>query len=282
MGATRGSTAPGVVYTANTAPSGWTWNVPPDALLSLLLTILLFSTARRGNGWTGVHELAEPYACRAAERPQARRIRRSEGVTCRSCSRPFVFATRRTVRRAHDGRRDRRRTIVRRRRSDPSSSCVDSRSCAGHTAVGATRRDVVATRAAVLARRPPIADGELGRLRGARRRAVAVRAVDIRLARGASLTLESHDRTRRFGSRRDGHPAHVSRMSGRGRTGSSFCSIFRGPGLAASDANQTLDSCRATGGSLEATCCARHGAGRAAVGHDAPESTLERSAASAR
>jgi eukaryotic-like serine/threonine-protein kinase len=41
MGATRGSTVPGVVYTA----------------LSLLLTILLFSTARRRNGWTGVHEL---------------------------------------------------------------------------------------------------------------------------------------------------------------------------------------------------------------------------------
>jgi hypothetical protein len=33
------------------------WNVPPDVLLSLLLTVLLFSTARRGNGWTGVHEL---------------------------------------------------------------------------------------------------------------------------------------------------------------------------------------------------------------------------------
>ena len=29
----------------------------PHVLLSLLLTILLFSTARRGNGWTGVHEL---------------------------------------------------------------------------------------------------------------------------------------------------------------------------------------------------------------------------------
>jgi eukaryotic-like serine/threonine-protein kinase len=41
MGATRGPTVPGVVYTA----------------LSLVLTILLFSTARRGNGWTGVHEL---------------------------------------------------------------------------------------------------------------------------------------------------------------------------------------------------------------------------------
>jgi hypothetical protein len=51
-----GSTVPGVVYTANTAPSGWYWNVPPGALLTLLLTILLFSTARRGTGWTGVHE----------------------------------------------------------------------------------------------------------------------------------------------------------------------------------------------------------------------------------
>ena len=33
------------------------WNVQPHVLLSLLLTILLFSTARRGNGWTGVHEI---------------------------------------------------------------------------------------------------------------------------------------------------------------------------------------------------------------------------------
>jgi eukaryotic-like serine/threonine-protein kinase len=33
------------------------WHVPPDAVLSLLLTILLFSTARRGNRWTGLHEL---------------------------------------------------------------------------------------------------------------------------------------------------------------------------------------------------------------------------------
>jgi eukaryotic-like serine/threonine-protein kinase len=57
MGATRGSTVPGVVYTANPAPSGWTWNAPPDALLTLLLTVLMFSTARRRNGWTGVHEL---------------------------------------------------------------------------------------------------------------------------------------------------------------------------------------------------------------------------------
>ena len=56
-GATDGSTVPGIVYTTNAARNGWSWNLPPDALLSLLLTILLFSTARRRNGWTGVHEL---------------------------------------------------------------------------------------------------------------------------------------------------------------------------------------------------------------------------------
>ena len=33
------------------------WNVHPDALLWVLLTVLLFATARRGNHWTGVHEL---------------------------------------------------------------------------------------------------------------------------------------------------------------------------------------------------------------------------------
>ena len=64
LAATRGLLAPSVGYTANAAPSGWHWNLPPYALVSLLLTvllwlltILLFSTARRGNGWTGVHEL---------------------------------------------------------------------------------------------------------------------------------------------------------------------------------------------------------------------------------
>ena len=57
MGATMGSSVPGVVYTANPAPNGWTWNAPPDAGLTLLLTVLMFSTARRRNGWSGVHEL---------------------------------------------------------------------------------------------------------------------------------------------------------------------------------------------------------------------------------
>jgi hypothetical protein len=57
MGTMGGSTVPGVVYTATAAPNGWHWSMQPAALLSLLLTILLFSTARRRNGWTGVHEL---------------------------------------------------------------------------------------------------------------------------------------------------------------------------------------------------------------------------------
>jgi hypothetical protein len=57
MVAARGSMVPDVVYTANPAPTGWTWNAPPGAWLPLLLTVLLYSTARRGNGWAGVHEL---------------------------------------------------------------------------------------------------------------------------------------------------------------------------------------------------------------------------------
>ena len=121
-----------VAYTTNAASNGW--NVQPEALISLVLTVLLFSTARRGNHWTGVHELLSGTRVvqRNVLRPVA--VRRSEGVTCRSRSRPFVFATRRTVRRAHDGRRDRRRTFVRRGRSDPSPSCLDSRSSARDTA----------------------------------------------------------------------------------------------------------------------------------------------------
>ena len=169
MGAARGPTVSGLVYTA----------------LSLLLTILLFSTARRGNGWTGVHELLSLYACCGAER-EARRIRRSEAVSCRTCSRAFVFATCRTVRRAHDRRRDRRRTFAHRDRSDPSPSCLDSRSDAGDAAGRRDPARCVAVRPAVLARRPPIACGELGRVRGTARRAIPDRAADVRLASGAS------------------------------------------------------------------------------------------------
>jgi hypothetical protein len=57
LSVTRGLLAPSVAYTAKAARSGWHWNLQPYALVSLLLTILLFSIARRGNGWTGLHEL---------------------------------------------------------------------------------------------------------------------------------------------------------------------------------------------------------------------------------
>ncbi len=116
MGATGGPT-PGGVYIA----------------LSLLVTILLFSTARRGNGWTGVHELlSRTRVVQRNVRPVASAAPKASPAD--SCSRPFVFATGRTVRRAHDGRRDRQRTFVHRDRSDPSPSCLDSRSSARNTA----------------------------------------------------------------------------------------------------------------------------------------------------
>ncbi len=110
LAATRGLLAPSVGYTANAAPSGWHWNLPPYALVSLLLTvllwlltILLFSTARRGNGWTGVHELL------SRTRVVQRNVRAVASAAPKaspadSRSRPFVLATRRAVRRAYDGR----------------------------------------------------------------------------------------------------------------------------------------------------------------------------------
>ena len=45
-----------VAYTTNTPRSGW--NVQPEAVIWLVLAVLLFSTARRRNGWIGVHELS--------------------------------------------------------------------------------------------------------------------------------------------------------------------------------------------------------------------------------
>src|SRR4030095_4195731 len=126
LAATPGLLAPSVGYTANAAQSGWHWNLPPYALVSLLLTvlqwlltILLFATARRGNGWTGVHELlsgtrvvqrnvravasAAPKAEPADLVHAPSSLRRVEGLP--GCSRPppFLLATRRTVRRAYDG-----------------------------------------------------------------------------------------------------------------------------------------------------------------------------------
>ena len=94
-------------------------------------TILLFSTARRRKRLDRRPRIPEPHACRAAE-CQARRIRRSEGVTCRSRSCSFVLAMRRTCTLCTRwSARPAAAMIVHRRRSDSSSSRVDSRSGAG-------------------------------------------------------------------------------------------------------------------------------------------------------
>ena len=282
MGATRGSTVPGVVYTANAAPNGWTWNVPPDALLSLLLTILLFSTARRGNGWTGVHELLS--RTRVVQRNVLRPVASAAPKASPADLVPALSSLRRVGPYAVH-------TMVGETGGGRLFVGVDPilrrhvwihEVAPGTPPVDATRRDVSRPGRLDLARRPPIADGELGRLRGARRRAAAVSAVDIRLARGASLHSRASrsNSTLRFAKRWTSGP--LSRMSGRGRTGTSFCSIFRGQGLAASDANQTLGPVELLAAVSRHTCCASHGAGRAAVGHDAVESACERSAASAR
>ena len=225
---------------------------------------------------------AEPHACRAAERPQARRIRRSEGVTCRSRSRPFVFATRRTVRRAHDGRRDRRRTIVRRGRSDPSPSCLDSRSSARDTA-GRGRPGVTChgpggcTGSRGADRRRRI--GTRSRRRGAShslrrpRRPIGVRCI-VRSRAWRPSSMPPLTKTGTHGSRL----AHVWRRA----DGQLVLLDFSWPGLDRAGGQSDSQSCRAAGGRLHARICSHHRAGRAAVGHDAVESTCERSAASAR
>ena len=110
------------------------WNGRPYLLLSQLLTMLLFSTARRGNGWTGVHDLLS--RTRVVQRNVFRPVASAPPKASPADLVPALSSLRRVgpVRRAHDGRRDRRRTTVHRGRSDPSPSCLDSRSCARDTA----------------------------------------------------------------------------------------------------------------------------------------------------
>ncbi len=257
------------------------WNVRPNVWLSLLSTILLFSTARRGNGWTGVHELLS--RTHVVQRNVLRLVASAPPKASPADLVPALSSLRRVGPYAVH-------TIVGETGSGRLFIGVDPilrrhvwihEVAPGTPPVDATRRDVSRPGRLVLARGAPIGDGELGRLRGARRRAASVSAVDTRLARGTSLPLEPHDRTRRFGSRRDGHPPHSRACleeGGRAPRSARFSVARTGLITRQSDSQ----SCRAAGGRLEATGCARHGAGRAPVGHDAPESTCDRSAASAR
>ncbi len=202
MGAAKGPTVPGVVYTA----------------LSLLLTILLFSTARRGNGWTGVHELlSRTRVVQRNVRPVASAAPKASPAdlvpALSSLRRVGPYAVHTMVGETGGGRLligiD---PILRRHvwihEVPPGTPPVD-----------ATRRDVSRPGRLVLARGAPIGDGELGRVRGTAGRAIPDRAADVRLASGASCALEPGDRARCLSPRQHGYTAHSRpRVEASGRT----------------------------------------------------------------
>ena len=222
MGAARGPTVSGVVYTA----------------LSLLLTILLFSTARRGNGWTGVHELlsrtrvvernVRPVASAAPKPSPADLV-----PSLSSLRRVGPYAVHTMVGETGGGRLFVGVDPILRRHVwihevPPGTPPVD-----------ATRRDVARPgRLYWLAGRRSVS-GELGRVRGTAGRAIPDRAADVRLASGASCALEPGDRARCLGPRslnprslnatKPGTHGSVSPTCGGERTDNSCSSISRGP-----------------------------------------------------
>ena len=220
---TKGPTVSGVVYTA----------------LSLLLTILLFSTARRGNGWTGVHELLSRTRVvqRNALRPVASAAPKASPAdlvpALSSLRRVGPYAVHTMVGETGGGRLFIGVDPILRRHVwihevPPGTPPVD-----------ATRRDVSRPGPAVLARGAPIGDGELGRVRGAAGRAVPDSVADVRLARGASCALEPGDRARCLEPATDTDTrltlAHVWRRA----DGQLVLLDFSWPGLNAPEAHQT-------------------------------------------
>ena len=224
MGATRGPTVPGVVYTA----------------LSLLLTILLFSTARRGNGWTGVHELlsrtrvvqrnVRPVASAAPKAPPADLV-----PALSSLRRVGPYAVHTMVGETGGGR-----LLI---GIDPilRRHVWIHEVAPGTPPVDATRRDVSRPGRLVLARGAPIGDGELGRVRGTAGRAIPYGAPDVRLASSASCALEPGDRARCLSPTKTGTHGSVSPTFGGERTDSSCSSISRGPRRSRRTRNQTLN-----------------------------------------
>ena len=209
----EGTDGPGVVYTA----------------LSLLLTILLFSTARRGNGWTGVHELlSRTRVVQRNVRPVASAAPKASPAdlvpALSSLRRVGPYAVHTMVGETGGGLLFVGVDPILRRHVWIHEVAP------GTPPVDATRRDVSRPgRLYWLAgRRSPTENWDAFEAPGGEPLLSAQSTV--RLARGASLALEPHDRARRFGSRRDATSGPLSRMSGRGRTGTSCSSIFRGPG----------------------------------------------------
>ena len=224
-------------YTA-TAPAGGMCTA-----LSLLLTILLFSTARRGNGWTGVHELlsrtrvVQRNALRAVASAAPKASPADLVPALSSLRRVGPYAVHTMVGETGGGRLFIGVDPILRRHVwihevPPGTPPVD-----------ATRRDVSRPgRLYWLAGRRSAAEN-WDAFEAPRRRAAAVSAADIRLARGASCALEPCDRARASDSRSDTHAQSHSRARLEDeRTDSSCCSISPWPGLIAPDAASDAQS----------------------------------------
>ena len=199
-------------------------NWRPYPLLSLLLTILLFSTARRGNGWTGVHELL------SRTRVVQRNVRAVASAAPKASPADLVpalsslrrvgpYAVHTMVGETGGGRLFVGIDPILRRH-------VWIHEVPRTPPVEAGRRDT-SRPGRLLARGTPIGDGELGRVRGAEGRAIPDSAADVRLASGASCALEPGDRARCL-AREDRHTlslAHVWRRA----DGHLVLLDFRGP-----------------------------------------------------
>ena len=259
----------GVVYTA----------------LSLLLTILLFSTARRGNGWTGVHELlSRTRVVQRNVRPVASAAPKASPAdlvpALSSLRRVGPYAVHTMVGETGGGRLFIGIDPILRRHVWIHEVAP------GTPPVDATRRDVSrpgrlywlagrrsatenwdafeAPRGEPFLTAPPTSDWRQVH------RALSSLATELDAsAREASI---NEDRDTRLSL------AHVWRRA----DGQLVLLDFSWPAPVAPDANQTLNPVELLAAVSTRAFAPDHRAGRAAVGHDAVASTCERSAASAR
>ena len=256
MGATRGSTVPGVVYTANLRRTDGP-GMSPDALLSLLLTILLFSTARRGNGWTGVHELlSRTRVVQRNVRPVASAAPKASPAdlvpALSSLRRVGPYAVHTMVGETGGGRLFVGIDPILRRHVwihevPPGTPPVE-----------ATRRDV-SRPGRLLARGTPIGDGELGRVRGAEGRAIP----DRRRRRPIGARCIVRSRAWRPSSmpqlaKTGWTHGSLSPKCGGERTDTSCSSISPWPATGRAGRQSDSQSCRAAGGRLHARMLLHH------------------------
>ena len=249
-------------------------------LLLWLLTILLFSTARRGNGWTGVHELlSRTRVVQRNVRPVASAAPKMSPVDLvpdlSSLRRIGPYAVHTTVGETGGGRLFVGVDPILRRHvwihevapGTPRSGtiAVICRGPAGSTGSRAADRltenwdAFEAPGGEPLLSTPSTSDWrEVHR---------SLSSLTIELDASVREEMNLRPTLPQVWKRPDGHLVLLD---------------FPWPGLAASDANQHLGPVELLAAVSEATRCTRHGAGRAPVGHDAVASTGERVAASAR